>query len=121
MGMAGAQSVLGKDSSNGVSSAAGAESKPKDLTKVALNITEDPQVRLSDIFNKKIDQNDTETQLLRVLLKKKNNFLLQIKSMNFKVVFDQSNNFNVLLESGDRAEADRIRPQLEMFLKKLKS
>jgi hypothetical protein len=118
MGMKGAQDVLNKENSN--TQAASAESKPKELTKVALNIAEDPQVRLSDLFNKKIDQNDSETQLLKVLLRNKNNFLLQIKSMNFKIIFDEKNNFNVLLESGDRSEADRIRPQLELFLKKLK-
>lgn len=118
MGMAGAQQALGKDSSN---TAASAEAKPKDLTKVALNLGEDPRVNLSEIFNRKIDQNDSETQLLKVLLRSKNNFLLQIKSMNFKVVFDEKNNFNVLLESGDKQEAARIRPQLEMFLKKLKT
>ena len=118
MGMKGAQDVLNKENSN--TQAASSESKPKELTKVALNIAEDPQVRLSDLFNKKIDQNDSETQLLKVLLRNKNNFLLQIKSMNFKIIFDEKNNFNVLLESGDRSEADRIRPQLELFLKKLK-
>lgn len=116
MGMAGAQSALSKDSAN---APAATDNKPKDMTKVALNIADDPQVTLSDMFNKKIDQNDPETQLLKVLLRNKNNFLLQIKSMNFKIVFD-GNNFNLLLESGDRQEAARIRPQLEMFLKKLK-
>ncbi len=116
MGMQGAQSALGKESAN---TPAAADNKPKDMTKVALNIADDPQVTLSDMFNKKIDQNDPETQLLKVLLRNKNNFLLQIKSMNFKIVFD-GNNFNLLLESGDRQEAARIRPQLEMFLKKLK-
>lgn len=116
MGMQGAQSALSKDSAN---TPAVADNKPKDMTKVALNIADDPQVTLSDMFNKKIDQNDPETQLLKVLLRNKNNFLLQIKSMNFKIVFD-GNNFNLLLESGDRQEAARIRPQLEMFLKKLK-
>lgn len=119
MGMAGAQQVLGKDSAN--SGAANADAKPKDLTKVALNLADDPRVNLSELFNKKIDQNDSETQLLKVLLRNKNNFLLQVKAMNFKVVFDEKNNFNVLLESGDKQEAARIRPQLEMFLKKLKS
>jgi hypothetical protein len=119
MGMQGAQQALGKDSANGA--AAGADGKPKDMTKVALNIADDPRVTLSDMFNKKIDQNDPETQLLKVLLKNKNNFLLQVKSMNFKIVFDEKNNFNLLLESGDKQEAARIRPQLEMFLKKLKA
>lgn len=119
MGMQGAQQVLANDASTGRGPASVGD-KPKDLTKVALNIAEDPKVKLSDIFANKIDQNDPETQLLKVLLKSKNNFLLQIKDMNFKVVFD-GNNFNVLLESGDRAEAERMRPQLEIFLKRLKT
>jgi hypothetical protein len=118
MGMKGAQDVLSKDGSNTV---AAGESKPKDMTKVALNLADDPRVTLSDMFNKKIDQNDPETQLLKVLLRNKNNFLLQVKSMNFKIIFDEKNNFNLLLESGDKQEAARIRPQLEMFLKKLKT
>jgi hypothetical protein len=100
--------------------ATSAESKPKELTKVALNLAEDPQVTLSEVFQDKFDRNDPETQLLKVLLRSKNPFLLQVKSMNFKVIFDK-NKFNVLLESGDSNEAQRIRPQLEMFLKKLKS
>lgn len=120
MGMQGAQNVLANEAANGRGPASVGGEKPKDLTKVALNIAEDPKVKLSDIFASKIDQNDPETQLLKVLLKSKNNFLLQIKDMNFKVVFD-GNNFNVLLESGDRAEAERMRPQLEIFLKRLKT
>lgn len=117
MGMAGAQAVTSKDIIN---SANASEARPKDMTKVALNIAEDPRVTLSEIFNNKIDQNDSETQLLKVLLRNKNNFLLQVKSLNFKVVFDGRKGFNVLLESGDKSEAERIRPQLEMFLKKLR-
>jgi hypothetical protein len=120
MGMQGAQQVLATDASIGRSPAS-TEATPKEMTKVALNIAEDPKVKLSDLFSNKIDQNDPETQLLKVLLKNQNNFLLQIKGMNFKVVFNQNNHFNVLLESGDRAEADRMRPQLEIFLKRLKS
>lgn len=120
MGMAGAQQVLANGASTGRGPAS-VETKQKDLTKVALNIAEDPKVKLSDIFANKIDQNDPETQLLKVLLKNKNNFLLQVKGMNFKIMFDDKNNFNVLLESGDRAEAERMRPQLEIFLKRLKS
>lgn len=120
MGMAGAQQVLANGASMGRGPAS-VEAKPKDLTKVALNIAEDPKVKLSDIFANKIDQNDPDTQLLKVLLKNKNNFLLQVKGMNFKIMFDDKNNFNVLLESGDRGEAERMRPQLEIFLKRLKS
>lgn len=119
MGMQGAQKVLAANDAG--RAPASVEAKPKDLTKVALNIAEDPRVKLSDIFASKIDQNDPETQLLKVLLKNKNNFLLQVKDMNFKIIFDNKNNFNVLFESGDRAEAERMRPQLEIFLKRLKS
>ncbi len=118
MGMAGAQQVMA--SGNG-RTPANVEPAPKEMTKVALNIAEDPKVKLSDLFSNKIDLNDPETQLLKVLFKNKSNFLLQIKGMNFKVVFNQNNHFNVLLESGDRVEADRMRPQLEIFLKRLKS
>lgn len=118
MGMKGAQDALSKDSAG---TTGANDAKPKDMTKVALNLADDPRVTLSDMFNKKIDQNDPETQLLKVLLRNKNNFLLQVKSMNFKIIFDEKNNFNLLLESGDRQEAARIRPQLEMFLKKLKT
>ena len=120
MGMQGAQQVLANQANSSGRGPASVGEKPKDLTKVALNIAEDPKVKLSDIFAIKIDQNDPETQLLKVLLKSKNNFLLQVKEMNFKVIFDGSN-FNVLLESGDRSEAERMRPQLEIFLKRLKS
>ncbi|MFP5384664.1 MAG: hypothetical protein ACLGHN_01200 [Bacteriovoracia bacterium] len=116
MGMAGAQQVL----ANETGSSQANDAAPKELTKVALNISEDPKVNLSDIFNRKINQNDPETQLLKVLLKNKNNFLLQIKGTNFKIVFDGKSSFNLLFDSGDKSQAERIRPQLEMFLKKLK-
>jgi hypothetical protein len=118
MGMAGAQQAMGIAGAAGAGAAA--EAKPKDLTKVALNIADDPKVNLSEVFNKKLDLNDTETQMLKTLLKNKNNFLLQLKGMNFKVVFNDKNSFNLLLESGDKKEAERIRPQLEIFLNKLK-
>lgn len=100
--------------------AANQSDKPREMTKVAINVSEDPKVNLSDLFNNKINQNDSETQLLKVLLKNKTNFLLQVKSVNFKVMFNDKNQFNILLDSGNRADAERIRPQLEMFLKKLK-
>jgi hypothetical protein len=121
MGMQGAQQVLARDNVNiNPISGAGTGNKLKDMTKVALNITDDPKINLADMFNKKIDQNDPETQLLKVLLKNKNNFLLQVKAMNFKIIFDEKNNLNIFVESGDAQEAARIQPQLEMFLKKLK-
>jgi hypothetical protein len=119
MGMAGAQQASGINSDDKAASAA-SEAKAEKLTKVSMKIAEDPKVTLSDIFSKKLDQNDKETQLLKTLLKNKSNFLLEVNSMNFKVVFNDKNNFNVLLESGDKNEAERIRPQLEMFLNKLK-
>jgi hypothetical protein len=116
MGMAGAQKVSKDD----IIAEANA-SQEKGMTKVALNLAEDPRVTLSDVFNSKLNQNDPDTQLLKVLLKNKNNFVLQVKSMNFKVIFDKNQNFNVLLESGDKKEAEKMRPQLEMFLQKLKA
>lgn len=116
MGMAGAQG----ESKDAIIAKANA-AQEKELTKVALNLADDPRVTLSDVFNSKINQNDPDTQLLKVLLKNKNNFVLQVKALNFKVIFDEKQNFNVLLESGDRKEAERIRPQLEMFLKKLRA
>jgi hypothetical protein len=116
MGMAGAQEVSKEEI---IKNAAAKE--VKELTKVALNIAEDPRVTLADIFNNKLTQNDSETQMLKVLLRNRNNFVLQVKAMNFKIQFDEKQNFNVLLESGDRAQAERIRPQLEMFLKKLRT
>lgn len=116
MGMAGAQAVL-----NQARTPASEENPtPKELTKVALNITEDPLVRLSDIFSSKLLQNDSETQLLKILLQNKNNFLLQVRSLNFRIVFNENNSFNLLFESGDPQQAERIRPQLEMFLQRLK-
>lgn len=118
MGMAGARAVSGSTSDKSPSGNAATE---KELSKVALNLPEDPSVRLSDIFANKYHANDPETQLLKVLLKNRNNFVLQIKSANFRVIFDEKQNFNLLLESGDKKEAERIRPQLEIFLKRLKT
>lgn len=118
MGMAGARAVSGNTSDKTASENSVTE---KELSKVALNLPEDPSVRLSDIFANKYHANDPETQLLRVLLKNRNNFVLQIKSANFRVIFDEKQNLNLLLESGDKKEAERIRPQLEIFLKRLKT
>ena len=117
MGMAGAQQVAAR---NGDRSPASAET-PKDLTKIALNLPEDPQIKLSDIFVNKLNANDSETQLLKVMMKNKSNFLLQINSLNFRVIFNSNNTFNLLLENGNSSEAERIRPQLEIFLRRLKS
>jgi hypothetical protein len=119
-GMAGAQEVLRREAAQ-TSAGTTAGSQQKELNKVALSVPEDPKVKLSDLFASKIDQNDPETQLLKVLLKNKSNFLLQVNSTNFKVVFDERNNFSILLESGDKIAAERLRPQLETFLKRLKS
>jgi len=97
------------------------DSATKPLTTVALSIAEDPRITLSDVFNDKISRNDSETQLLKVLVRNQKNFILQVKSVNFKVIFDEKKELRILLESGDKKEAERLRPQLEMFLKKLKS
>jgi hypothetical protein len=121
MGMAGAQAVASRDIASEGASSPSVDGKPKDLTKVALNIQDDPKIKLSELFNSKISQNDSETQLLKVLLRNKNNFILQLKDLNFKVIFNPDNSFNLLFESGDQKEAERMRPQLEMFLKKLKT
>lgn len=104
----------------GVQDGSAATGKPRDLTKVAINYSDDPKVNLTDIFNQKIEQNDLDTQLVKTLLKNRTNFLLQVKSLNFKIVFNERNGYNLLLDSGNAAEAERIRPQLEMFLRKLK-
>ena len=98
-----------------------ADSASKPLTTVALSIAEDPRITLSDVFNDKISRNDSETQLLKVLVRNQKNFILQVKSLNFKVIFDEKKELRILLESGDKKEAERLRPQLEMFLQKLKS
>lgn len=93
---------------------------PKALTTVALNIAEDPRITLSDIFNDKITRNDAETQLIKVLLRNRKDFVLRLNNMNFKVIFDQKNSFNVLLEPGTGESALRYKPQLEIFLKRLR-
>jgi|GEM_PF-5046120 len=117
-GMAGAQQVANRDIASEGSSATA--SAPKELTKVALNIAEDPKVTLSELFSNKLHTNDSETQLLKVLMANKSNFLLQVKDASFKVVFDEKNNYNLLFESGNKQVAEKIRPQLEIFLKRLK-
>lgn len=117
MGMAGAQQIAAR---NGGRSPASAEA-PKELTKIALNLPEDPKIKLSDIFFNKLNTNDSETQLLKIMMKNQSNFLLQINSLNFRVIFNQNNTFNLLLEDGNSKDAERIRPQLEMFLRRLKS
>lgn len=96
------------------------ENSPKALTTVALNIAEDPRITLSDIFNDKITRNDAETQLIKVLLRNRKDFVLRLNNMNFKVIFDQKNSFNVLLEPGTGESALRYKPQLEIFLKRLR-
>lgn len=94
-----------------------ASSKP--MTTVALNIAEDPKLSLMQSLSDKINKNDSETQLLQVLVRNKQNFILQVKSVNFKVVFDDKKQLRILLDSGDPAEAERLRPQLEIFFKRL--
>jgi hypothetical protein len=116
--MYGAQQTPSKDILN---SPASQETKAKELSKVALNLADDPRVTLSEVFKDKYDRNDPETRLLKVLLRSQSNFILQVNEMNFKVVFNDNKSFNILLESGDKKEALRLRPQLELFLKKLNS
>lgn len=96
-----------------------ANGQKKDLTKVALNIPEDPKVNLTEVFGKKFNGNDPETEVLKVLLNSKNDFLLKINELDFKVIFDENKQFKVLLQEGNKEEAFRIRPQLEIFLKRL--
>lgn len=117
MGMAGAQSAAGNEKSSPGEAGVAPE---KTMSKVALNIPLDPKVKLAEVFANKLHTNDPETQLLKVLLKNRSNFVLQINSNNFKVMFSEKDQFNLLLESGDKDEASRIRPQLEIFLKRLK-
>ena len=114
--MQGARRIAAKDIID-----AKTDSASKPLTTVALSIAEDPRITLSDVFNDKISRNDSETQLLKVLVRNQKNFILQVKSVNFKVIFDEKKELRILLESGDKKEAERLRPQLEMFLQKLKS
>lgn len=95
------------------------DASAKDVTTVALNIAEDPRLSLSQSLSDKINKNDSETQLLQVLVKNKTNFILQVKSVNFKVVFDDKKQLRILLDSGDPAEAEKLRPQLEIFFKRL--
>lgn len=118
MGMAGAQALenLTTRSPSSIS-----ETQKKDLTKVALNFPEDRTVKLSDIFTDKLNRNDPETQLLKVLFRSKNDFILQVKSVNFKIMFSGINQFHVLVDSGDKKIAEDLKPQLEIFLKKLKT
>jgi hypothetical protein len=116
MNMAGARGQSGADIARAAKAAQGGE-----LTRVALNIGEDSRVTLAEILNSKISGNDPETQLLKVLLRNNNNFVLQVRSMNFRIQFNQAKGFNLLLESGDRGEAQRIRPQLELFLRRLRA
>src|SRR5690606_12746884 len=80
------------------------------LTTVALNITDDPRVSLSQILSDKINTNDPETQVLKVLVNSRKNFILQVNSVNFKVLFDNSQEPTILLESGNPEEATRLRP-----------
>ncbi|WPU63843.1 hypothetical protein [Peredibacter starrii] len=95
------------------------DANAKALTTVALNIAEDPKVTLSQSLAEKINKNDPETQLLQVLVKNKSNFILQMKSVNFKVIFDDQKKLRLLVDSGDPKEAERLRPQLELFFKRL--
>lgn len=117
--MAGVRAALEKNGLGKVDPASGKAQAKKDLTKVALNIPDDPKVNLTEVFGKKYNGNDPETQVLKVLLNSQNDFLLQINSLDFKVVFDETKKFRVLLQTGDTEEASRIRPQLELFLKRL--
>ena len=97
------------------------DEKSKALTTVALNISEDPKVSLSKIFSEKLNANDPETKLLKVLVESKENFLLEIRGLSFKVVFDQNQKMNLLLSQGDKQVAENLRPQLEVFFKRLMS
>lgn len=119
--MAGVRAALEKNGLADSAKRGNAQAAPqkKDLTKVALNIPEDPKVNLTEVFGKKFNGNDPETEVLKVLLNSKNDFLLKINSLDFKVVFDENKQFKVLLQEGDKEEAFRIRPQLEIFLKRL--
>lgn len=117
--MQGARAAAGAMAGRGPASEASTDDS-KTLTSVALNITEDPKVSLSQIFSEKLNKNDPETQLLKVLVSSKKNFILQVRGVNFKVVFDENQKMNLLLESGDKEEAQKLRPQLEIFFKRLK-
>ncbi len=116
MEMSGARGQSAEETARTANAAQGGE-----LTRVALNIGEDSRVTLAEILNSKISGNDAETQLLKTLLRNNNNFVLQVRSMNFRIQFNQAQGFNLLLESGDRGEAERIRPQLEQFLRRLRA
>ena len=119
--MAGARGASGASAAaarNPASSESG-ESNEKAISTVALNLPEDPKVSLGQVFAEKLNKNDPETQMLKVLMNNKKNFLLQVNSVNFRVVFDENKKMNILLDSGDQAEAQRIRPQLEIFFKRL--
>ncbi|WP_408096863.1 hypothetical protein ACJVC5_17630 [Peredibacter sp. HCB2-198] len=95
------------------------DANAKSLATVALSVPEDPRISLSQSLSEKINKNDPETQLLQVLVKNKSNFILQMKSVNFKVIFDDQKKLRLLVESGDKKEAERLRPQLEIFFRRL--
>ena len=119
--MHGAKSAADSSAAGRGPASAEDDASAKPLTTVALNIAEDPRVSLSQSLADKINKNDSETQVLQVLLKNKKDFILQVKSVNFKVVFDEKKQLRILLDSGDKKEAERLRPQLEMFFKRLNS
>lgn len=98
-----------------------APSNPKDLTTVAINVAEDPKVTLADVLTDKIARNDAETQVLKVLVRSQKNFILQIKDVNFRVIFDEQKKLRLLVESGNPQKAQELRPQVEIFLRKISS
>lgn len=114
-GMQGAQSAT--------RSPASVSADPEDtfMSKVTVNASEEKvQLRLEDILNDKIKKSDADGQMLKTLVQNKRDFILEINNLSFKIIFDKvTNNFKVTSSTGDSAQSEKIRPQLEKFLKNI--
>lgn len=115
------QSVTQKDKPKDPLAPSSESSKtPEEISNVDLKVGEDSQKPLSEVLNNKLAQNDSETKHIKDLIRKKSSFILKINSIDFKVVFDEKSQLSLTREKGDKKEAERIRPQLESYLKKLR-
>ncbi|HXH76135.1 MAG TPA: hypothetical protein VNJ08_14285 [Bacteriovoracaceae bacterium] len=97
------------------------DAQGKTLSTVALNISEDKvKLNLSDVLDEKIIKDDPDGQLLKFFINNKNDFILQVNSISFKVKYDGAlGAYSVAFDSGDKIVASRLKPQLEKFFKRV--
>jgi hypothetical protein len=120
-GMAGAQGA-GSSATEGSRSPASSQVPESTTTSVlstiALSVPDERlKGNLHEVLSEKLNRNDAEAQVLRVLLHNKKDFLLQLNELTFKISFDQKRNiFKVEMENGNVANQTQLISQITTFL-----